>query len=195
MKEIETQKNQMSDMERRFKENMVRMERKFFEEKVRLQKETNRRISELAAKAQKEAVSTLDETTKEVYRENVRLVEALKSHMSASEELARQNERLMQKNEQLSHEKEMNDLIVREKIISYKNQSQVVRDLEGKVATLEETLSHVVREFDVERNIMRTQAKKEMDEVKQVAAQLKLNMDRKVQEMRFIKVRDYIFAI
>ncbi|ORZ39417.1 hypothetical protein BCR44DRAFT_127115 [Catenaria anguillulae PL171] len=187
MKEIESQKTQMTEMERRFKESMVRMERKFFEEKVRMQKETNRRISELAAKAHQEAVAALDETTKDMYRENVRLVEALKSHMSATEELTKQNSRLSAHNMQLVQEKEMNDLIVRDKIISAKNQNQLIRDLESKVVTLEQTLSHVVREFEVEREILRKKAHQELDDIKRIAAQLKLNLDRKAQEMRHIK--------
>ncbi|KAI9190046.1 hypothetical protein H9P43_001479 [Blastocladiella emersonii ATCC 22665] len=187
LKEIESQKTQMAEMERRFKESMVRMERKFFEEKVRMQKETNRRISELAAKAHQEAVATLDETTKDMYRENVRLVEALKSHMAATEDLTKQNAKLATHNTQLVQEKEMNDLIVRDKIIAAKNQNQIIREMEAKVVTLEQTLSHVVREFEVEREILRKKAHQELDDIKRVAAQLKLNLDRKAQEMRHIK--------
>ncbi|KAI9224247.1 hypothetical protein BC828DRAFT_373928 [Blastocladiella britannica] len=187
MKEIEGQKNQMTEMERRFKESMVRMERKFFEEKVRMQKDTNRKISELAAKAQHEAVVSLDDTTKDMFRENVRLVEALKSHMGATEELQRQNGKLSSANIALMQEKEMNDLIVRDKIIASKNQNQLIRDLEAKIVTLEQTLSHVVREFEVEREILRKKARQEMDDIKRVAAQLKLNLDRKSQEMMHIK--------
>ncbi|KNE56801.1 hypothetical protein AMAG_02577 [Allomyces macrogynus ATCC 38327] len=187
MKEVESQKTQMAEMERRFKESMVRMERKFFEEKVRLQKETHRKIADLAAKAHREALATLDETTKDMCRENVRLAEALKAHMAATEDLTRANAKLGAQNAHLAQEKDMNDVIVRDKIIAAKNQNQVIKDLEGKVVTLEQTLSHVVREFEVERAILRSTAREELDEVKRLAAQLKLNLDRKTQEMRYIK--------
>ncbi|KAJ3356325.1 hypothetical protein GGF32_001537 [Allomyces javanicus] len=187
MKEVESQKTQMAEMERRFKESMVRMERKFFEEKVRLQKETHRKIADLAAKAHREALATLDETTKDMCRENVRLAEALKAHMAATEDLTRANAKLAAQNAHLAQEKDMNDVIVRDKIIAAKNQNQVIKDLEGKVVTLEQTLSHVVREFEVERAILRSTAREELDEVKRLAAQLKLNLDRKTQEMRYIK--------
>lgn len=51
MKELETQKLELTDVEKRHKEVVSRIEKRFFEEKIRLQKDANRKISELANKA------------------------------------------------------------------------------------------------------------------------------------------------
>ncbi|KAL7753225.1 hypothetical protein RI367_001000 [Sorochytrium milnesiophthora] len=187
MKELELQKAQTVDMERRYKETMIRMERKFFEEKVRLQKEANRKVSELAAKAHREAVFTLDETTKEIYKENVRLSEALKNHISAEEEASSMNEKLLKQNSHLLQDKETNDLIVRDKIVQSRNQTQLIQELQAKIATLENTLGHVVREFEFEKELIGRRAQTELITLKRVAAQLKVNLDRKGQEMKYIK--------
>ena len=53
MKDLEYQKMELTDTEKRHKDIVTRLERKFFEEKIRLQKEANRKISELASKAHK----------------------------------------------------------------------------------------------------------------------------------------------
>ena len=47
----------------------------------RLQSEASRQIAELAERAHNEAVVNLDETTRNIYRENVRLTESLSLHM------------------------------------------------------------------------------------------------------------------
>ncbi|KAJ1505286.1 hypothetical protein HMI54_006108 [Coelomomyces lativittatus] len=187
LKETETQKAQMEEMEQRYKESIVRIERKYFEEKLRMQKETNKHISELAASAHREAVAALDETTKEIYRENLKLTDELKNHVTSEEEIMKQNSKLTKLNSQLSQQKETNDLIVREKISMTKAQNQTIRELEGKIMTLESTLGHCIHEFEVERELLRDSTKAEVLKMKKVAAQLKQNLDRKSAEMRYIK--------
>jgi hypothetical protein len=102
------------------------MERKFFEEKIRLQKDANRKISELATKAHKEAVANLKETTKEVYRENIRMTEALAYHVQEGADLKKDNERLSEANRILMEETELHDVIIKEKILQYKDQTREV---------------------------------------------------------------------
>ena len=84
-------------------------------EQVRLQKEANRRIAELSEKAHSGAVRytsghmylypkvcvcvcvvfrNLDEKTRDVYRDNLRLSEALTLHSARVEELERRREQL-----------------------------------------------------------------------------------------------------
>lgn len=53
LQELEDQKQELVDTEKRHKEILGRLEKKFFEEKLKLQKEANMRIGELAAKAHK----------------------------------------------------------------------------------------------------------------------------------------------
>ena len=53
----------------------------FFEEKIRLEREASQKIAELAERAHTEAIAKLDETTRSVYKENIRLNEALTYHI------------------------------------------------------------------------------------------------------------------
>lgn len=65
LKELENQKLELEDTERRHKEIVQRMERKFFEEKIRLQKDANRKIAELATKAHKVGVCEMESGSSE----------------------------------------------------------------------------------------------------------------------------------
>ncbi|TPX67745.1 hypothetical protein SpCBS45565_g03666 [Spizellomyces sp. 'palustris'] len=182
LKELEEQKLQLADTERRHKDTVARMERKFFEEKIRLQKEANRKISELATKAHKEAVANLKETTKEVFRQNIRMAEALRYHVQEGEDLGKTNSRLSNVNKQLLEEKDFHDVIVKEKILQTKQQTK-------EVIPPALFLAHVtiIREFEHEREMIRNLARNELDEVRRVAGKLKESLDRKTLEMRHIK--------
>ena len=71
----------------------------------------------------------LDETTKSVYKENVRLSEALSYHMKEGELLKKQKERLEEESEHLRGDKEINDMMVQEKVSQTKNQKQSIKDV------------------------------------------------------------------
>ncbi|KAJ3224222.1 hypothetical protein HK099_000083 [Clydaea vesicula] len=187
LKDLESQKLELQDTEKRHKEIVAKMERKFFEEKIRLQKDANRKISELATKAHKEAVANLKETTKEVYKENIRMAEALSVHVQEGEELKAKNLRLTEQNRFLLEEKELHNVIVKEKILQYKQQCQEIKFLQEKVTSMEHSLSHVVREFEHEREIIGNMAKKELEEVRKVSIKLGENLVKKTAEMKHIK--------
>ena len=71
----------------------------------------------------------LDETTKSVYKENVRLSESLNYHMKEGEMLKKIKERLEEENEKLKGDKELNEMMVQEKVVQTKNQKQQIRDV------------------------------------------------------------------
>ena len=52
---------------------------------------------------------------------------------------------------------------------------------------MEHSLSHVVREFEHEREIIGNLAKKELDQVRQLAAKLRKRLEVKTREMRHIR--------
>nr|KAJ3421049.1 hypothetical protein HK105_004637 [Polyrhizophydium stewartii] len=187
MRDLEQQKHELSDTEKRHKDIITRLERKFFEEKIRLQKEANRKISELATKAHKEAVLNLKDTTKEVYKENIRMAEALRYHVQEGEELAKMNAELVEANRQLTEEKDLHNVVVKEKIMQTKKQEQEIKELKFKISSMEHSLSHVVREFEHERDIIGNLARRELDEVRQVADRLRSSLARKTLEMKHIK--------
>ena len=71
----------------------------------------------------------LDETTKSVYKENVRLSEALNYHMKEGELLKKERERLKEESERLMGEKEVNDMMVQEKVIQAKQQKELIKEV------------------------------------------------------------------
>ena len=71
----------------------------------------------------------LESTTKDVYKENIKISEALLHHVKDGEELGRINAELFIQNKQLLHEREMNQMIVKEKIILTRTQEQTVHFL------------------------------------------------------------------
>ncbi|KAJ3269396.1 hypothetical protein HDV01_001437 [Terramyces sp. JEL0728] len=188
LKELEESKAELLDTERRHQEIITRLEKKFFEEKIRLQKEANEKISELATKAHKEAVSNLKHTTKDVYKENIRISEALLYHVQDGQELGRINTDLETQNKQLLQEKELHSVIVKEKIIHSRNQELELKQLKQKIQNMEHALTHVVTEFEQERQLIGQLAKKELEEVKKVVSDLTNRLTTKAVEMKHIKV-------
>lgn len=53
---------------------------------------------------------------------------------------------------------------------------------------MEHALSHVVKEFEVERDLIGKLAREELDEVRKVVRRLRSNMARKSMEMKHIKI-------
>ncbi|VDI11830.1 Hypothetical predicted protein, partial [Mytilus galloprovincialis] len=128
MRELDNIKNDMHNANRDHKGTLARMEQKFFEEKMRLQQEANQKIAELAERAHTEAIANLDETTKSVYKENVRLSEALNYHMKEGEVLKKKVARLDEENESLKGDKELNDMLIQEKVTQVKKQKEQIRE-------------------------------------------------------------------
>lgn len=71
----------------------------------------------------------LDETTKSVYKENVRVNEALSYHMQEGDKLKAIKDDLHCENEELKGEKEMNEMIIKEKVAQARNQKQHLKDV------------------------------------------------------------------
>ena len=188
-KELETQRQQVQEMDRRYKETLMKMEKKFLEEKIRLQREANRKISELASKAHKEAISNLTETQRTVFKENVRMAEALRFHIQEREDLTKQNSHLQEVHKSMGEEKKLHDEIVKQKILQTKSQTLRIQELEKKIIELEHSLSFVSREFEHERKLIGEMARKELDEVRTLADVLRKRLKKKTEEMTFIRVR------
>ncbi|KAJ3358751.1 hypothetical protein HDU91_005124 [Kappamyces sp. JEL0680] len=187
LQELEDSKAELVDTEKRHRAIITRMEKKFFEEKIRLQKEANAKIGELASKAHKEAVTNLNDTTKDVYKENIRMSEALLYHVEEGAELNKLNNELLLRNRDLSEENELHGAIVKEKIVQSKKQELEIRALKEKIHTMEFSLTHIVQEFEAERKNIGALAKTELEEVKKVVQDLTTKLVTKTTEMRYIK--------
>jgi len=69
----------------------------------------------------------LKQTTKEVYKENLRMADALRYHVMEGEDLQKLNNQLSITNKQLLEEKDLNSIIVKEKIMQSKKQNDQVK--------------------------------------------------------------------
>lgn len=94
---------------------------------MRLQSNADSKIEALSLHAHATALKNIKEATKDVYKENVKMVEALRYHIEESEMLSRHNVELLEHNQRLRDEKEVSDLLVREKVMSSKRYQQHVR--------------------------------------------------------------------
>ena len=125
---------------------------------MRLQQEANKKISELADRAHNEAITwvprdpfsitlhhswklhsdanissfrdrNLDETTRSVYKENVRISEALVIHMQEADKLRAMKDRLEKDLEEMSGEKDLNEMLVKEKVQESKHQKRMIKEV------------------------------------------------------------------
>ncbi|XP_065052525.1 basal body-orientation factor 1-like [Rhopilema esculentum] len=186
-KELDEIKDSLFHSEKQHKETLSLMEHKFFEEKMRLQQEAGKKISELAEQAHAEAVSNLDETTRAVYKENIRLNEALAYHLKETENLEKTKDMLEKKNKTLMGEEELNSLVVQEKVVQTKQLQKRNKELTEKVAGLEKALSHMVREFEEERGIIVQDSSKNLEQSKMEVARLQRTVELKTKEMNRVK--------
>lgn len=186
-KELDEIKESMYSANMEHKATMTKIEQKFFEEKIRLEHEANQKIAELAEKAHTEAIANLDETTKSVYKENVRVSEALKHHMREGEKLTKERDRLLTENEALLNEKEMNDVVVQEKIVQGKRQKELIKELQAKVEALEAGLSHMAREFNTEKHTLAHKMRTENESACRELVKLNRTLELKSREMTRVK--------
>ncbi|XP_074649646.1 basal body-orientation factor 1-like isoform X1 [Tubulanus polymorphus] len=186
-KDLDEIKEGMFLANRDHKTEMTKMEQKFFEEKMRLQQEANQKIAELAEKAHTEAIGNLDETTRSVYKENVRITAALEYHMKEGDELKTIKKRLEEENTELSEYKELNEMMMHEKIREGKNQKEKIRQLEEKVETLEKALSHAVHEFEDEKMTIVHRGRVETESTHKELAKLQRMVELKNKEMNKVK--------
>ena len=107
-------------------------------------------------------MSNLDEKTQMVYRENIVISEALSLHMSEEQNLRKEKESLEIANRQLAAEKELSQQLAQGKVQEAHRQKKQIQELEGKVTTLEESLTVMVKEFEIEREKIDRDHKREM---------------------------------
>jgi len=133
------------------KHALQRMEQKFFDEKLRLEQEAGQKLSELAERAHNEAIVKLDDTTRNVYKENVRLTEALRCHIKESEIVQKRFNALKLEADDLRDERELNIATMRHNVIDNKKKKIEVRALREKNTELELAISNMINDFDSAR--------------------------------------------
>ncbi|XP_053080670.1 basal body-orientation factor 1 isoform X5 [Acinonyx jubatus] len=151
-------KENLRNMERKHQETLRRLEGKFFEEKHRLEQEAEKKIIMLAERAHHEAIAQLNHAGRAVFKENVYLQKALAYHLKEADALQKNSQKLQKTQTFLLHQKEINDLLVKEKIMQFTQQRLQIQTLQKKVVSLETALSCMTREFEAEVLKMQRQA-------------------------------------
>jgi len=185
--ELDEMRDLLFQERKQSKESINAIEHKYFEEKLRLQSEASRQIAELAERAHNEAVVNLDETTRNIYRENVRLTESLSLHMKESEELKKSLEVQQDAVERLTASQEMNENITREKVQQVKSQRRSIREKQEKVESLEKSLAVVVANAHDENKKIVEECDSELHNSQQEISTLQKSMRLKEQELKHIK--------
>ncbi|XP_072313877.1 basal body-orientation factor 1-like [Eucyclogobius newberryi] len=189
MKEFEIQKAQMEQEVADTRENMEKAEKKhredlnqveyeFFKEKARLEEEAERTIALVVQRAHSEAIVQLDDASRSVFRENVRLNEALKLHIKETEELQKQTRSLTKQNNALVLDKNTYEGIMKKNAAQISVQQEEISTLQSKVSSLEEVLKRK------ELQLKQEEEKQKQMSVSAEAGQVELDKLQKVLVMR-----------
>ncbi|XP_063507897.1 basal body-orientation factor 1 isoform X5 [Pongo pygmaeus] len=172
-------KENLRNTERIHQETLRRLESRFFEEKHRLEQEAEKKIIMLAERAHHEAIvdwvlpglvsnfwaqaihlprpsqvlglqMQLNDAGRNVFKENVYLQKALAYHLKETDALQKNSQKLQESHTLLLHQKEINDLLVKEKIMQLVQQRSQIQTLQKKVVNLETALSYMTKEFESE---------------------------------------------
>ncbi|XP_078090481.1 basal body-orientation factor 1-like isoform X2 [Mustelus asterias] len=149
--ELDDIKDIMNTTNKEHKEILRHLESKFFEEKMRLEREAEQRLNQLTEQAHTEAIMNLNERTRCVFKENVRLHEMVKIYKRDEENMMKSHKILQEKSTQLASEKETNELLVKEKVSDSRHQKKKISELQRKVENLEKALGHMASEFETEK--------------------------------------------
>ncbi|KAM4690626.1 basal body-orientation factor 1 [Rhinophrynus dorsalis] len=178
-KELEDMKENLKKAKREHQDNLASLERRFFEEKQRLEKEAEKKIMILAEKAHSEAIMQLDEAGRSVFKENVRLKEAFSYHMNEVNNLKKAKEELENGKELLLQQKEINDLLVQEKVLQASQKKAQVQELQQKIKTLEHALNRMTLEIESE-----VQQKEHQARLQETSGNVELQKLQKMLEMK-----------
>uniref|UniRef100_A0A4W5K6L8 Basal body-orientation factor 1 n=1 Tax=Hucho hucho TaxID=62062 RepID=A0A4W5K6L8_9TELE len=166
-----------------FRKKKAQMEQEL--NSVRLEKEAEQRIAQLAERAHNEAIVQLDDASRSVFKENVRLSEALSCHMKEVDDLRKMTVSLAEENTSLALHKETSELMMKENVSQVRAQNEEITELRGKVGTLEQALGLMVGEFERDkeetqnRALVSTQAGQvELDKLQKLLAMREKEMGR-----------------
>ncbi|XP_045434644.1 basal body-orientation factor 1 isoform X2 [Pipistrellus kuhlii] len=157
-KELEDLKENLRNSERKHQETLRKLETRFFKEKHRLEMEAEKKIIMLAERAHHEAVVQLNSAGRAVFKENVYLQNALDYHLKEADTLQKKSKQLLESKTSLLYQKEIDNLLVKEKVMQFTQQRSQIKSLQRKVLTLENALKCLTREFETEVLKLKQQA-------------------------------------
>ncbi|XP_040917237.1 basal body-orientation factor 1-like [Toxotes jaculatrix] len=175
--ELNDIRESMAIADKEHRENLNKMERKFFNEKAHLESEAEQTIALVVERAHNEAIVQLDDASRSVFKENVRLNEALKYHIKETEDLQKLTNSLSRQNASLELDKNTFELMVKKNAAQMEAQKDELSKLRAKVASLEQALelkaeeSERVEKKEKEKILVRSQASQvELEKLQKVLA-------------------------
>ncbi|GAA6213636.1 basal body-orientation factor 1 isoform X1 [Lates japonicus] len=180
--ELSDIRESMDIADKEHRENLNKMEYKFFKEKARLEREAERTIALVVDKAHNEAIVQLDDAARSVFKENVRLNEALKYHIKEAEDLQKLTNSLAKENASLALDKNTFELMVQKNAAQMEAQKDELSKLRAKVVSLEQALEQKAREPEQEEKKKKEEEEKIL--VRAQASQVELEKLQKVLAMR-----------
>lgn len=186
-KELTDVKAENTEIQKSYAIELESRETKFYEEKVRMRVEAEAEIAALAERAHASAVAGLDETTRNTYKENVRLEEELSVNKEENTRLSATNARLGEELDELRSSAEEATQTMTDKVASSIKAENAVRALKDKVAGLEKALGHCVREFEHEKSLMQARETEAAETDRTEIASLKKALELKMAETRRVR--------
>jgi len=160
----------------------------FFEEKMRLEEEANNKLKELADRAHTEAVNKLQETSKNVYRDNISMSKALQIHIKESDKLKADFQCLEKTNTKLKQANEFHAATQQKQILETKASKKETKNLRLKMNELETVITNMVEEFAEEKSKMEDRLVLETSASKEELKRLEKIIQVKDQENNRIKI-------
>lgn len=185
--ELDDIKETMSTSNREHQETLRQLENKFFDEKIRLEREAEQRLNRLTEQAHTEAIINLDDRAQCVFKENVRLHETIKIYKMEEAQRRKDYKELEEKNTRVVNDKEINELLIKEKVSDSRQRKGKIIELQTKVEKLEKVLGHMAAEFETAKQQMKQEIELRMAtsqvEIERLGAVVKL----KDKEMNRVK--------
>ncbi|XP_056410492.1 basal body-orientation factor 1 [Hyla sarda] len=145
-RELDEIKDSLLKAKKEHQEALSTTERHFMEEKHRLEKEAEKKVMMLAEEAHTEAVMQLGDVGRSVFKENVRLKEAISYHVKESRELQNTVLQLQEEKRRLLQEKETHQQLIQDKIQQGAGQSAQMEALQQTMRSLERALEEMTLE-------------------------------------------------
>merc|ERR1719219_2918027 len=169
-------------------ENSVQnMERKFFDEKIKLEKEAGNRIAELAERAHSEAVRQLDVTTRQVYRDNVRLTDALSKHIEENTQIRKDNDNLRDSSEKLQLEIATNEKTVKRKILEARFYKDKATEMQLTVGKRDNELHQAIEYAEMDKSQALVVVSTQNEGLEQQVARLQRALELQSHDMRKLR--------
>lgn len=186
-REISKFKNQLTSTSRKHDSSVADMADKFQGEKKKLEKEAAGKISALAQRAHNDAVAKMLDTTKQVYHDNIKLMDAMTKHTVENQGLQEENQVLCSDIKGLLTKSQSNDLEAKQKILKTKS-------LKNQETTLNSEVQNLSILFESNCNLAEAEAKALQKnsnllniELQQKAKSLKQAIELQEHEMRKLR--------